>query len=60
MKMPRYFVYESESHYSYYVYEDEKVFSSESGRDNRSYEDEYDWFTEVCDECGYEPECYED
>lgn len=35
------------------------VFSSEAGR--QAYrDDEFDWFEEICDECGAEPELYED
>lgn len=52
--MPNYFYAE------YHSYDEGLVFSSESGRQSRSYEDEYDWYIEVCDEFGYEPECYDD
>ena len=35
------------------------IFSSEAGR--QAYrDDEFDWYEEVCEECGYEPEQYED
>ncbi len=35
------------------------VFSSESGR--QAYrDDEFDWFEDICDEYGAEPELYED
>jgi hypothetical protein len=38
---------------------DSTVFSSESGR--QAYrDDEFDWFEDICDEYGAEPELYED
>ena len=56
----RYFGYTDNAQFCYWTYDREVVFSSEAGRQNQSYQDEYEWFTSVCDECGYEPECYED
>jgi hypothetical protein len=35
------------------------VFSSEAGR-QAFREDEFDWFEDICDEYGAEPELYED
>ena len=50
--MPRYYGYEESTHFSYWTYDREIVFSSEDfGRQSRSYEDEYDWFTDACAEC---------
>ncbi len=57
----RYYGYEQESHFQYWTYDRECVFSSETDRrEQRSYQDEYDWFVDTCEEYGYEPECYED
>jgi hypothetical protein len=56
--MPNFYYAES-THYSYNSYDRQIVFSSESAR-QRSYADEYDWFEEVCEEFGAEPEAYED
>lgn len=59
--MPRYYGYEENAHFSYWTYDREIVFSSEdSERQARSYEDEYDWFIDACEEYGAEPECYDD
>ena len=56
----RYYGYEESTHFSYWTYDNEVVFSSEADRQTRSYEDEYDWFIDACEEFGYEPECYDD
>lgn len=52
--------YYAETHYNYHSYDEGVIFSSESGRQSRSYEDEYDWYIDACEEYGYEPECYDD
>lgn len=49
----------SETHYNYHSYDEGVIFSSESGR-QRSYEDEYDWYIDACEEFDLEPEQYDD
>lgn len=55
--MSWYYGYEENSQFTYQKYEDKVIYSSEKPR---SYEDEYEWFIEICEACNYEPECYDD
>lgn len=60
----RYYGIKSNGTYSYWTYDHECVFSSARYDHNRdhhqSYADEYEWYTEVCEEYDVEPEQYED